>query len=251
MAIRKRVAGETRCVWRGLRRTSWRGLLAPCMALACLACGSHEHGAAAVHTAGADADVGGSAAGKGGGGGEAGELTNRVPRRNGVEGQSGSTAAVAAAAAAAGSSGDASPIVTCGSMPCSAPPPGLMQLAGGLPISGIPVPVACCVDTADGPVCGTAPSAAGSCEPRAIADSRCPSIDPGTLSVFSGGDIAGCCTLGACGIDAALFGRGCIENAAAAAQLAMIPFLGSAVSVPPPRACDVGAAADGQDAGTP
>lgn len=126
----------------------------------------------------------------------------------------------------------------CGTTQCSAPAAGLSKLAGGLAIPNIPVPIACCVDAASGPACGTAPSPTGACEIRAVADTRCMGIDPGALSAFSGGAIAGCCTdQGACGVDGALFGRGCIENADAAAELGMIPLLGPSINVPPPGPC--------------
>jgi hypothetical protein len=123
----------------------------------------------------------------------------------------------------------------------------LAALAGSLPIQGIPIPIACCIGSETASVCGTAPSATGTCEPRAADDPRCPSIDPGSLIMFSGGAINGCCTAdNACGVDGALFGRGCIENAEAAVELGMIPFLGSSIKVPAPSAC---APVTGEDAG--
>jgi hypothetical protein len=202
-----------------------RALSAWGMALAlCSACGSHDDSPNPAPSAGTS---GSGASGMGG--------------RN--AGKAGASGAAGAAGTKAGGAGSPSPTVICGGKECAPPPAGLSALAGSLPIQGVPIPIACCVDD----MCGTAPSAMGSCEPRALADARCPEIDPGALLMqFSGGAIAGCCTAGnACGVDGALFGRGCIENGEAAIELGMIPFLGSTITVPPARSCDPELSADG------
>src|SRR5436305_2114225 len=56
----------------------------------------------------------------------------------------------------------------------------------------------------------------------------------------------GCCTHGACGLDGALFGRGCVENADAKRMLSSVPIVGALITVPLPAAC---AAHDDDDAG--
>jgi hypothetical protein len=173
---------------------------------------------------------------------------------SGKSGGGGGHAGNAAGAGTSGSGGTSSPSVTCGDQTCTAPPDALSQLAGGFGIPGIPIPTACCVDTTAGSVCGTAPSATGTCAPRAVADSQCPSLDPGFLAQFAGGKIAGCCTdRGACGVDAALFGLGCTENSVAATMIAAIPVLGTTIKVPASQSCvtDAGVAdaASGEDAG--
>ena len=215
----------------------WAWALALCLSLACIACGSHDSSSGSKE--------GGQAQGGTSGSSDAG--TSGPPSRRDVERNA--AGREASGEAAAGDGGGAQPSIICGTKKCSAPPPGLMQLAGGLPIPGIPVPVACCIDGADGPICGTAASATSACEARAVEDPRCPQIDPGELAAFSGGNIVGCCVMGACGIDAALFGRGCIENGQAAAQLAAIPFLSGLVSVPSPRPCDPDANSGGEEPG--
>jgi hypothetical protein len=207
----------------------WRAALALWLGSTATACAGNEHSVSptTAETSGTSAGgmggrrAGTSAAGVGGTGGRSGS--------GGVSGDGGDS----------GSAGDTYPTITCGSKQCSTPPAGLSQLAGGLPIPGIPIPVACCVDSAAGTQCGTAPSPTGTCEVRAVADSRCTGVDPGALAAFSGGTVAGCCTSnGACGVDGALFGRGCIENGEAATQLATIPLLGTTITIPAPRACD-------------
>jgi hypothetical protein len=68
---------------------------------------------------------------------------------------------------------------------------------------------------------------------------------------MSGGDampMPGCCVANKCGLDGALFGRGCVENAEAKALLSAIPFVGGLITVPPARACD--APTDAADGGT-
>lgn len=88
------------------------------------------------------------------------------------------------------------------------------------------------------------------CERPAVADARCPGVDLGQFGMMSGGDgmpMPGCCIDNKCGLDGALFGRGCVENGEAKATLSAIPFVGGLVMVPAPRACDAPVA---MDAGT-
>jgi hypothetical protein len=47
--------------------------------------------------------------------------------------------------------------------------------------------------------------------------------------------LAGCCTMGMCGIDGSAFNMGCIELGAAAEQAMM--FAGAGVTLPPPQPC--------------
>jgi hypothetical protein len=208
-------SGDSNQLRRSRGHSRWRTALA--IGALCAACGTHDSTSpsptAGTSGSGASGTGGRSGSGSGGKGGGA----------SGAKG---------------GGAGSPSPTISCGGMECAPPPAGLSALAGGLPIQGVPIPIACCVDDAAGPVCGTAPSAMGTCEPRALADARCPGIDPGALLQFAGGAIDGCCTAdNACGVDGALFGRGCIENAEAASELGMIPLLGSTITVPAPRAC--------------
>jgi hypothetical protein len=71
-------------------------------------------------------------------------------------------------------------------------------------------------------------------------------VNLGALGAFAGGAAGsagtmmnGCCTAAnQCGLDGALFGEGCVENAAAASMLAGIPLIGGLVTVPAARACD-------------
>jgi hypothetical protein len=141
------------------------------------------------------------------------------------------------------------PTVSCGSATCMAPP----NLLAGLPIpTGIPAPVACCVDEESGQ-CGSAASEDAECEPPATADARCPGIDLGALGMLGGTGMmtpaepmSGCCTPDdQCGLDGALFGRGCVENDQARMLLGGIPFIGGLIDIPPAQACD----APEQDAG--
>jgi hypothetical protein len=53
-----------------------------------------------------------------------------------------------------------------------------------------------------------------------------------------GAAMGGCCVGNACGIDGALFGRGCIENTEAVSVLGTIPLIGSLITIPPQLACD-------------
>jgi hypothetical protein len=149
-----------------------------------------------------------------------------------------------------GTSGAAAVTVRCGSKQCAAPD----NLLAALPFpTGIPAPVACCADEAKSE-CGSAPMAGGTCERPAVADARCPGVDLGQVGMMSGGDgmpMPGCCIENKCGLDGALFGRGCVENGEAKTMLSAIPFVGDLISVPPARACDAPLDADGgtDDAG--
>jgi hypothetical protein len=63
-------------------------------------------------------------------------------------------------------------------------------------------------------------------------------------------EMTGCCTPdNQCGLDGAIFGRGCVENSAAQAQLGAIPFLGTLIMIPPARACDAPPEPTDEDAG--
>jgi hypothetical protein len=139
--------------------------------------------------------------------------------------------------------------VECGSSKCTPQPNPLTALLGtfgmGAPVAGLPAPVACCVDEANG-TCGTAAMEGAACEVIATPDTRCPSIGLGGLGAAAGGAAAGlgnlaagCCTpSGACGLDGALFGRGCVENSEVKAMLGAIPIVGTLLTVPPALACD-------------
>jgi hypothetical protein len=71
-------------------------------------------------------------------------------------------------------------------------------------------------------------------------------VDLGGLAALAGGGMPvamdamnGCCTpANQCGLDGALFGQGCVENAAVDSMLSGIPFIGGLITVPAPRACD-------------
>jgi hypothetical protein len=142
---------------------------------------------------------------------------------------------------AGGAAGSGPAAVRCGSAQCPAP----VSLLSAIPIpTGIPAPVACCVDESKA-TCGTAAMPGATCEPVAVADTRCPGIDLGALNMLAGGAapggemmMSGCCIDNACGLDGALFGRGCVENGEVASMLSGIPLISTLVSVPAPRACD-------------
>ncbi len=161
-------------------------------------------------------------------------------------GSGGSSGAGGAGQSGGGAAGMAAPIA-CGTSVCTPQPSPLSQLLGGLggmATGGLPVPqpVACCVDAAVG-TCGTAPTAGAACEPVAMADARCPSIDFGQLGAAAGGLTGnltrGCCTPGGmCGLDGAIFGRGCVENSEAKAMLGALPFIGTLLVTPPALMCD-------------
>jgi hypothetical protein len=167
----------------------------------------------------------------------------------GKAGRGGSSAG-AGRGGAGGSAGSAPVTVRCGSKQCAAP----MSALSALPIpTAIPAPVACCADEATG-TCGSAASAGAICERPAVPDARCPGINLGQLGMLGGMpamQMSGCCVDNKCGLDGALFGRGCVENGEAQSTLAAIPFIGNLIDVPAPRACDAPPAADGgtEDAG--
>jgi hypothetical protein len=169
-------------------------------------------------------------------------------RRAGGSGGRGGAGGRAAAAGRGGTAAPA-PTVRCGDTQCPAP----MNLLAALPIpTGLPAPVACCIE--DTEQCGTAAMQGATCEPPATPDPRCPDVDLGALARFGGMGMGaeqamlGCCIDNQCGLNGALFGRGCIENDEAGATLAAVPFVGSFIAVPPARACDE---ASDEDAGVP
>jgi hypothetical protein len=136
----------------------------------------------------------------------------------------------------AGTGAPMPPPVACGDKQCTAP----MSLLSGLPFPGLPVAVACCVDEAEG-TCGSAAAEGATCEPPAVPDERCPGVNLAQLGPIAGGlsgqQMMGCCTPnGDCGLDGAFFGRGCVENGEARAQLGAIPLIGTLL--PNARRCD-------------
>jgi hypothetical protein len=159
----------------------------------------------------------------------------------GTGGRAGSTAA--------GTGGAAVEPVECGTGSCLPP----MSALSGLPIQ-LPQAVACCVDE-ETAQCGSAESEGATCEPPAVADDRCPGFDLSALgnlggAVGGGMQMTGCCTPNnQCGLDGAIFGRGCVENSAAQAQLGAIPFIGTLIMIPAARACDAPPEPTGEDAG--
>lgn len=166
-------------------------------------------------------------------------------------GKGGRGGAGGAGGRAGGTAGTAAGYVKCGSKQC-APPANILA---GLPL-GIPLSVACCADSSTG-LCGAAAAAGELCEPPAKVDARCPGVNLGGLGAIAGGGMMvpadamnGCCTPdNACGLDGALFGRGCVENGEVAAVLGAIPLLGSLIMVPASRACDAPPADDAADGG--
>jgi hypothetical protein len=97
---------------------------------------------------------------------------------------------------------------------------------------------ACCVDPSQG-ICGT--SMGGACMAPAASDPRCPAVNVGAFMLPS------CCTVGGqCGIDASMFGMGCIAIADAGSMAS-----GGFGLFPAPSACDRGSDDAGvSDAGT-
>jgi hypothetical protein len=162
-----------------------------------------------------------------------------------VAGASGAGGASGAAGGQAGSAAGAPAPVACGTAMCTPRPNPITQLIGavapGVPLP-IPTPVACCLD-ATGGVCGVAAMTGATCEAYATPDSRCPSVNLGALGAVAGGlgnFGAGCCTVsGQCGLDGAIFGRGCVENNEARSMLGAVPFIGTLIAVPPAGACDM------------
>jgi hypothetical protein len=135
--------------------------------------------------------------------------------------------------------------VACGAKQCSAPSNiagDLLRGVTGLQIT-VPDPSPCCVDDAD-EICGSASGPGVECDTPAVAEPSCPGIDLSALAALVGGlgnkaesAMIGCCTHGACGLNGALFGRGCVENADAKRMLSNVPIVGALITVPPPAAC--------------
>jgi hypothetical protein len=131
--------------------------------------------------------------------------------------------------------------VPCGSNMCQPPPSLAGAIPGGAPggaaggLGGLlPMVSACCLDATMG-TCGTM-GAGGACMAPPTHDPRCP-------GVF--GMMVGCCTASnQCGLDASMFGMGCVDLAAAAASA-----LGTFLMAPSPRACDA-MSGGGDDGGT-
>jgi hypothetical protein len=73
-------------------------------------------------------------------------------------------------------------------------------------------------------------------------------------ALLGGGATSGCCIDDACGQDGAIFGRGCVENSAAASLVSGIPLVGSMIRVPPSQPCGqaapVGAGGSGGSGGS-
>lgn len=151
-------------------------------------------------------------------------------------------------AGAAATPAQASAPVACGSKECTRPPnlaADLLMKVTGLPMTGAET-VACCLDEEVG-VCSSAASVGASCDTVAVMDKRCPGVDLSAISDLVGGlfdstqdAMIGCCTHGACGLNGQMFGRGCVENAEAKRMLNVVPVIGPLISVPAPRACDLG-----------
>jgi hypothetical protein len=170
-------------------------------------------------------------------------------------GVSGSKAGTTGSSGTAGSTTPPPAPVPCGTATCNPPSnplSGLLSSFGGGAVAGLPTPVACCLEESSGK-CGVAASAGATCEPPAVADSRCPGIAAGAAAGLGGaGNMVGCCLNNKCGQDGALFGRGCVENSEAKGMLSAIPLVGGLLMVPPARACDApqtGADAGVEDAG--
>jgi hypothetical protein len=135
--------------------------------------------------------------------------------------------------------------VECGTKQCAAPSNvagDLLRNVTGLQIT-VPDPSPCCIDEAEA-ICGSASGPGMACDTPAVAESSCPGIDLSALASLVGGlgkkaesAMIGCCTHGACGLDGALFGRGCVENADAKRMLSSVPIVGALITVPPPAAC--------------
>jgi hypothetical protein len=173
---------------------------------------------------------------------------NTPPDAGAVAGKGGSGGKGGAGGSAVAGSAAPQP-VPCGSTMCTPPANPLTGLLGafgmGGQVAGLPAPAACCLDEASGK-CGTAAMEGAMCEAPAVADSRCMGFSLGALGgAIPGGGAAlgnlatGCCTeSGMCGLDGAIFGRGCVENSEVKAMLGAIPFVGNLLMVPAPIACD-------------
>lgn len=156
------------------------------------------------------------------------------------------------AAGSGGSAGNAPlmppPPVPCGSVMCPAPSSALTGIAnmfGGAALAGLlPRPVGCCLDEAEGK-CGLAMMDGAMCEAPAVPDKRCPAANLGMLGPLLGANsMSGCCIDNKCGQDGRIFGRGCVDNAAAAQMLNGLPLgaIGGGgmmmSAFPPAQACD-------------
>jgi hypothetical protein len=86
--------------------------------------------------------------------------------------------------------------------------------------------------------------AGAACEAPAKPDTRCPGFSLGGIGAAAGGAALGalamgCCTpSNQCGLDGAIFGRGCVENGEVKTMLGAIPLIGTFLTTPPPMACD-------------
>jgi hypothetical protein len=150
------------------------------------------------------------------------------------------------------------PPLACGPAECERPKniaADLLMGVTGLPMTGADT-VACCLDEAAG-ICSAAASPGAACDTVAESDNRCPGVDLSALADLVGGLVdstrdamIGCCTHGACGLDGRIFGRGCVENAEAKRMLSVVPVIGPLISVPAPRACDLGDGAPSEPPGT-
>jgi hypothetical protein len=131
--------------------------------------------------------------------------------------------------------------VECGSTKCyprANPLSGIIGMAGPALGNLLPMALPCCID-ADKGSCGTSMTMGGTCEPPAIADSRCPGLDLSAAGNLGGGlMMSGCCLNNQCGQDGMLFGRGCVENSQVMSMLSGIPLIGTLARVPPALACD-------------
>jgi hypothetical protein len=168
-------------------------------------------------------------------------------KSSGVSGKAGTSAHSAGSSAGAGGSTAGSSSMTlprgprteCGTFLCTGPMASLSSLFGGI----VAMPQPCCFDAEQG-TCGYAANSGSTCEAIAVPDDRCPSIDltasaGSTLAAQLGvNSVAGCCMNNMCGVDGALFGRGCIENSEAKVMLSGVPLIGGLVQVPDPQPCE-------------
>lgn len=202
-------------------------LIAACLLSAATSCGGDDDTEATPTTL---------TSGKGGGGGGGSTATG---------GRSGSSSTTTTPPPAP---------VECGANKCQ-PPANPFALLGGFNLggTGLPTPLACCLDEEKG-TCGTKPMESAACEAPAVADSRCPSISLGGAGGLPGGIPGGaqmnlgCCIDNKCGLNAGFLGRGCVENSEAKTMLAAIPLIGGFINVPASQACDAKPATE-SDAG--
>jgi hypothetical protein len=133
--------------------------------------------------------------------------------------------------------------VQCGSSVCSPPANLLTQLGPLIAGLGVTLPMSypCCTDESLG-TCGVAAAIGATCEPPAVPDSRCPGLSlgaiPGAAALGGGAAMTGCCVDNACGLDGAIFGRGCVENSQAQSMISAIPVIGTLIMFAPSQACD-------------